>query len=135
MYTTVAATELLIRGFGGRFAGAEQPWIHASSSEDGQPHGAWIDFDVVPDRAGPLSSGERAYLLIAASIGSEQVQVNLSDEISRLGREHLDLVLAAIAHAAGSHQHSGLTFDRDGHPTGFTKLPSLYPWPTAPAPQ
>ncbi len=129
MHTTMAATELLIRGFHGRFTGTEQPWIRRRSSHDGQFRGAWIDFENLPDHVGPLSSGERAYLLLAASIGSEQVNVNLSDEISRLDREQLVLVLAAIAHAAGSHEHSGLTFDSDDRPTGFTRLASVYPWP------
>lgn len=130
IHTTVAATELLIRGFHGRFTATEQPWIRHRSSHDGHFRGAWINFQNIPDHVGTLSSGERAYLLLAASIGSEQVKVNLSHEISRLDREQLALVLAALAHAAGSHQHSGVTFDLDGTPIGFTiKLPSLYPWP------
>ncbi len=57
------------------------------------------------------------------------MQVNLSDAVASLGREQLDLVLAAIAHAAGSHQHSEIACDPDGRPASFGKLDTLYPWP------
>ncbi len=131
-YPTEAATELLIRGFHGRFARPGHPWIVTAAPKRPGHHGpaTWINFQAISDGTGALSSGERAFLLIAASIGHNWVLVNLSEEICRLDREHLDLVLAALAHAAGSHQHSGVTFDPDGTPIGFTiKLPSLYPWP------
>jgi hypothetical protein len=100
MYSTEAAAELLIRGFGGRFVQTAYPWIHPSESG-----GYWIELAAIPDNIGAYSSGERRFLLIAASIGSSEVQVNLIDAAAALGREQLDLVLAAIARAAGSHQH------------------------------
>jgi hypothetical protein len=124
MYTTEAAAELLIRGFGGRFVQTAYPWIHPSESG-----GYWIELAAIPDNIGAYSSGERGFLLIAASIGSSEVQVNLSDAVASLGREQLDLVLAAIAHAAGSHQHSEILYDPDGRPASFGKLDTLYPWP------
>lgn len=105
MYTTEAGAELLIRGFGGRFAQTAYPWI-----QPGEGGGYWIDLAAIPD-IGAYSSGERGFLLIAASIGSSELQVNLSDAVASLGREQLDLVLAAIAHAAGSHQHSEILYD------------------------
>jgi hypothetical protein len=47
-----------------------------------------------------------------------------------LDRANLDLVLAAIAHAGGSHQHSDVRANKDGsmslHP-GY--LDSLHAWP------
>lgn len=43
MYTAEAATELLIRAFGGAMAQIGRPWIQASST------GHWIDFDAIPD--------------------------------------------------------------------------------------
>lgn len=72
------------------------------------------------------SGGERAFLLIAASIGSSEVAVNLSDALASLDRGHLDLVLAAIDH--GSLQHNEVVYDADGRPRPG-KLDALYPWP------
>ena len=37
-----AATELLIRGFDGRFADPGCPWVHPTES------GHWVDFDSIP---------------------------------------------------------------------------------------
>lgn len=64
MYTTEAAVELLIRGFEGRFAAAGNPWI--TENENGAH---WVNFENLPAQTGALSSGERAYLHIAAAIG------------------------------------------------------------------
>ena len=86
--------------FRGRFAQTGYPWIH-----QGEGGGYWIDLAAIPDNIGAYSGGERRFLLIAASIGSSEVQVNLIDAAAALGGEQLDLVLAAIARAAGSHQH------------------------------
>ncbi len=64
IHTSGAAVELLIRGFGGRFAAPGNPWI--------QPRehiGHWADLEAIPGNIRALSSGERAYLLITASIG------------------------------------------------------------------
>lgn len=120
-YTTEAATELLIRVFGGRFADPSNAWIHPTN------HGYWIDFDGVSDNIGVLSDGEQRLLRIAASIGSSDVLVNLSDDISGLDRQTLHLVLAALAHAAGSHEHSDVIVDVNGR-ASFIKESSLYPW-------
>jgi hypothetical protein len=130
MYTTEAATELLLRGFGGKFAAPGNPWVHTSA----EPHGsgqvrAWIDFAAIPEEVGPLSGGERRFLMLAASL-AEDVPVVLGDLVSGLDRENLDLVLAAIAHAGGSHQHSDIRIHDDGSMTrGKGYLDSLHPWP------
>jgi len=127
MHTTAAAVELLIRGFGGRFAAPDNPWI--------QPRehiGHWVDVEAISGNIGALSSGERAYLLITASIGlggSDGPAINLSDTISSLGREQLTLVLAGIAHANGSHQSSGIEIDPVTGIPSITRHASLYPWP------
>lgn len=34
-HTSVAGTEMLLRGFGGRFASAANPWIHTSATPKG----------------------------------------------------------------------------------------------------
>lgn len=130
MYTIEAATELLIRGFGGKFSAPGNPWVHTSSEPQGPGQvSAWIDFAAIPEEAGVLSGGERRFLLLAASL-AEDVPVVLGDVVPGLDRDNLDLVLAAIAHAGGSHQHSDIRIAVDGsmtrHP-GY--LDSLHPWP------
>lgn len=131
-YTTEAGTELLLRAFGGRFAAKGNPWIHTSETPAG-PHQvqAWVDFASIPEEAGALSGGERRFLLLAASL-AENVPVVLGDLVPGLDRENLDLVLAAIAHAGGSHQHSDIRANADGSMTlGHGYLDSLHAWPAA----
>ena len=132
MYTTEAATELLLRAFGGKFAGPGNPWIHTSTESEGSGQvRAWIDFAAIPDEVGPLSGGERRFLMLAASL-AEDVPVVLGDVVPGLDRENLDLVLAAIAHAGGSHQHADIRFNEDGTVSqGKGYLDSLHPWPRA----
>jgi hypothetical protein len=131
-YTTEAATELLLKAFGGRFAEVGNPWVHAAgTTEEGYREHAWIDFAAIPEEVGPLSGGERRFLLLAASL-AEDVPVVLGDLVSVLDRENLDLVLAAVAHAGGSHQHSDIRFNEDGTMSrGKGYLDSLHPWPRA----
>ncbi len=127
IHTSGAAVELLIRGFGGRFAAPSNPWI--------QPRehiGHWADLEAIPGNIRALSSGERAYLLITASIGlggSDGPVINLSDTIPALDPEQLTLVLAGIAHANGSHQSSGIEIDPITGTASITQHASLYPWP------
>jgi hypothetical protein len=132
-YTSEAATELLLRAFGGRFAAPGNPWIHTSTTPEG-PHQvrAWIDFEAIPEQAGMLSGGERRFLFVAASI-AENVPVVLGDVIPGLDRQNLKLILAALAHAGGSHEHSDIRTNPDGSMSiarGY--LDSLYPWPADP---
>ena len=125
MYTLEAATELLIRAFGGVYAEAGQPWIH-TDEYSGKP---WIDFEAIPEHIGGSSSGERSLLLLAASIAAD-VSVALGDTVVGLDRNNLQLVLAAIAHTGGSHEHSDIRIDHEkGISTLHSKLDSLYPWP------
>ena len=80
---------------------------------------------------GALSGGERRFLLLAASL-VEDVPVVLGDVVPGLDRVNLDLVLAAVAHAGGSHQHSDIETKEDGSMVlhrGY--LDALYPWPQA----
>lgn len=121
-YSTSAATELLIRAFHGKFAKPGNPWIRTD------PDQTWVDFEILPDNIGVLSSGERRLLMLAASLADVGVEVNLGDMLPGLDREVLDLVLAASAHAAGSHEHSGILTNADGSQS-FERLATLYPWP------
>lgn len=129
-YTCEAATELLIRGFRGRFASPGNPWIHtASTSPEGYRENAWIDFESIQENSGPLSGGERRFLDLAASIGGD-VPVSLGDVLPGLDRDNATLALAAVSHASGSQEHSGVRISDDGTkllrdgPTG-----PLFPWP------
>lgn len=123
-YTAEAATELLIRGFDGRFAAPGNPWIHKNASSGAR----WIDFAHIPEHVKELSGGESRYLRLVASIAAVKVSVDLGEVLPGLDRQLLDLVLAAIAHAAGSHEHSGFITNEAG--THYMdELPSLHPWP------
>lgn len=108
-YALEAGVELLIRPFHGRFAGAWQPWV-----EPGDGDGVWwIDpekFDI-----GALSGGERRLLSVAESLLGGQ-PVDLAEALPGMDRECVELVLAAVSHASGSHEHYGA-----GIP--------LHPWP------
>jgi len=127
IHTSAAAVELLIRGFDGRFAAADNPWIQPREHV-----GHWVDVEAIPGNSGALPSCERAYLLITASIGSggsDGPAINLGDTIPALGQEQLTLVLAGIAHANGSHQSSGIKIDPLTGTPSITRHASLYPWP------
>lgn len=115
-----AATELLIRG---GFAGASRPWVR-HHEDGGTP---WIDFASVVEYTGGMSGGERRYLRIAASLGGDS-PIILADDLAGLDREHLALVLAAIAHTGEAHK-PGRTIELiDGQPQ-FVNVPPLYTWP------
>lgn len=113
MYTSEAATELLLRALNGHYAVPGLPWV-----KDRDNDGYWIDFDAIPDNIGAYSGGEQRVLRIAASLGGG-VPVDLGENVSGLDRAHIDLVLAAISHASGAHEHSHFG----------DRLVPLHPWP------
>ena len=88
-----------------------------------------VDFEAIEENLGGLSGGERRFMLLVASLGDGGALVNFGDIIPGLDRDVLDLVLAAIAHAGGSHEHSGFEFTEDGTPTSIVRLARLYDWP------
>lgn len=126
VYATEAATELLIRT---GFAREGHPWVIRRHDD-----GWWIDFEMIPSHIGAMSSGERAVLLLAASIGAyaDPVEISLEALLTSIDRPRMDLVLAAISHAAGTHQGTRFITDPDtGRFTGFEPVTeSLHPWPT-----
>ena len=70
-------------------------------------------------------------LMIAASLGADQevpVRISLEDELPGLDRGHVQLVLAAIAHAAGFHQ-PGRTIELVDDKPRFLDVDALYAWP------
>lgn len=123
-YPLVAATELLLRAFNGNFAKPGNPWF-ITEKDYGN---VWIDFEVIPENVGGKSGGEVRFLMLAASLAGVGVEVDLGDILPGLDRKNLNLVLAAVAHAAGSHEHSDFITRTDGT-ASFERLPSLYPWP------
>ena len=120
-YPDEAAAELLIRAFGGRFATRVQPWVVPL---DGSNR-FWCDPSVIARYAGALSGGERRVLAVVAGLlGGDPV--DLVDVAPGLDRANLTLVLAAVAHAGGSHQHTDWR-------TGLQPGP-IVPWPDPPNP-
>jgi hypothetical protein len=119
-----AAVELLIRHQKAVYEGA--PWIRREGDR------AWLDEETLRYESGAWSGGERRIADIALSLLGDE-PVNLSDALPGLDRRSLELVLAAVSHAGGSHQHSDVRFDADGQVVGLGKgtLPALYPWPEA----
>ena len=107
------------------FRSPGKPRILTTSTADGETPEAWIDFTAIPEHAdSSILRGRTRFLLLAASFGE-----GLSDVLSGLGRETVVLALAAVSHATGSHQHSGMSFHEDARPKAFTHRASLYPWP------
>ena len=92
-------------------------------------HIAWSDLDGAL-RIGTITgnSNQRWVLHAAASIADGH-PVDLGDLAAGLDRRALTLVLAAIAHAAGSHEHHHTARDPDGVPHAGDRLPPLVPWP------
>ncbi|MGC0252160.1 hypothetical protein [Pseudactinotalea sp. Z1748] len=121
MYNLEAGTDLLIRF--GKGVHEASPWIR---TEGGR---AWVDVDALIATSGAWSGGEQRIADIAVSLLSADHPVNLGDAVTGIDRQSTSLVLAAIAHANGSHQHSS-TIVENGR---FWTKPaaSLYPWPEA----
>lgn len=120
LYPLEAGTELLIRHGRAVYEGA--PWIH----DDGDR--AWLDVETLVYESGAWSGGEQRVVRLAASLMGTDERVNLSDDVTGLDRETAVLVLAAIAHANGSHEHGDIEFDEGGRGRPV-RLGSLYPWP------
>ena len=126
LYPLEAAVELLAQAFGGRFANPGLPWIQPCD----QSGWWWLDpWQITDDALAGLSGGEQRVLRIAASLAGGP-PVGLADNLPGLDRDLMHLVLAAMAHANGSHEHPGILID---HNRGVAKvdgqLPSLHPWP------
>lgn len=134
-YPLEAGVELLIRT---GFADAGFPWIRttAAGQSASDPARWWVDAEAInAGTAGVYSGGEQRVLRIAAALLDGEA-VSLYEDVPGLDRQHLALVLAAIAHVGGSHEHSGPPqpdpegrFVINGVRHGFSRLPSLYSWP------
>ncbi len=88
----------------------------------------WPDLDAALAAGRLTGSGEQlAVLRVAASL-AEGRPVDLADVAATLDRRALALVLAALAHAAGSHDHRAPAPVDGGSDTG-KRLPPLALWP------
>jgi ABC-type transport system involved in cytochrome bd biosynthesis fused ATPase/permease subunit len=75
-----------------------------------------------------MSGGERRILaMVAALIG--ETPVDVVDVVTGLDRANLHLVLAALAHAAGSHEHADVVVGTDGV-VHLTRPGPVVAWPT-----
>ncbi|OIQ88918.1 hypothetical protein GALL_291960 [mine drainage metagenome] len=119
-----AAVELLIRAFDGRFADAGQPWIRIEDNG-----WVWLDDKILHANLGRLSGGERRVLDLVCALVDPDRAVHLADAITGIDRTHLDLVLAALAHAAGSHEHADVFVDAPTGAAHLRVLGSAHPWP------
>lgn len=128
-YDQEAAVELLVRAFDGRFARPGHAWIVTAARAD--RCAVRLDATRLAEAAssGPYSGGERRLLAIVASLAGA-CPVVLAEVIPGLDRTIAALVLAAIAYANGSHEHSDLVLNPDTGKGRIVRLPGLYPWPT-----
>ena len=124
VYATEAAVELLVHAFDGRFA--EEGWSWVRTEPNG---GAWIDATRLSEHHADLSGGERRVLSLVAALLDPDQPVDIGDIASGVDRCHLDLVLAAIAHAGGSHQHAAIIRDHEAGTARMIRQGSLHPWP------
>lgn len=118
-----AGVELLIRGCGGRFARQGCPWIRTCE----RPGWFWMDVSSLLEHAGAFSGGEQRVLMIAAALIDRRPIPDLAGVLCGLDRADLQLVLAALAHAAGSHEQVELV--RHGEELSVQRLSALVPWP------
>lgn len=124
-YGDEAAVELLIRSFGGRFALPGWPWVAPLA----RPDEYWLDAEAISPATGNLSGGERRVLAVVAALADNQpLERNLAEVMSGVDRGHQTLILAALRHAGGSHQHSDYQRRADGT-YSITETGALFPWP------
>jgi hypothetical protein len=129
-YGDEAAVELLIRSFDGRFALTGWPWVALRQ----RPDEYWLDAEAINPATSQLSGGEQRVLAVVAALaGSESLERNLTDVISGVDRRNQTLILAALSHSGGSHQHSDYQRRPDGS-YAITEAGALFPWPETPSP-
>lgn len=94
-----AATELLLRAFDARFTRAGFPWVRGTAGD-----GLWLDWELMTGRnLDSYSGGEQRLLRVAASLGGG-LRIDLAEAATGLDPAGIDLMLAAVAHAAGVQQ-------------------------------
>ncbi|MBO3087112.1 hypothetical protein [Cellulomonas dongxiuzhuiae] len=115
-----------MRAFGGRFARADQPWIATEPEEH-----VWLDCDRLSEQLAVLSGGERRVLGVVVALVDPTPDrlIDLADLAAGVDRDHLDPVLAALAHAGGSHEHALLVGDIENSTAHVERPGSLHHCP------
>jgi len=114
----------------------------SDEDEPEEPRYAWVGwrYAVAALDAGTLTGGsgsDNRVLRIAASLSELGVPVDLADAVTGLDRHNLALVLAALSHANGSHEHKdyAIPHPADGRPVVITdatttlELGPVFGWP------
>jgi len=131
-----AAVELLIRGYDGKLALPHWPWI---ISREGMVH-CWVDnqqiafgflgLSATADVLSELPECEQQYLRVVRFFLDPSARLTVSEIIGQ-DRKHLELILAALSHAAGTHRE--WTDIRNTVTGSFlvrgNEGGALYPWP------
>lgn len=125
-YAEEAAVELLVRAFGGRFASVECRWVRACD----RPGWFWLDGEALAHDTAALSGGERRVLAVVGALVSGVPLPDLADILTGIDRPNLQLVLAAFAHAAGSHEQVDTWVDCER--LVYRRLGPLVGWPVEP---
>jgi hypothetical protein len=98
---------------------------------DGGPWAAvqWGDLDRAL-RTGVIAGGPgQLRLLRAAASLADGQPIDLADLTAGVDRPELTLLLAALAHAAGSHEHRDVVRDDEGTPHAGPLVGPVVPWP------
>lgn len=91
----------------------------------------WADLEPALGAGRLVGDGREVRMLLAAASIAEGHPVDLGDLAAGLDRGALTLLLAAIAHAAGSHDHRADRNDVE-QAADVAVLPGpLFPWPVA----
>ena len=99
--------------------------------DEGGPWAAvqWTDLDRAVRSGAVTGSGGQLRLLRAAASLADGQPIDLADLTAGLDRPDLTLLLAALAHAAGSHEHRSGDLDPDGPPDDGQLLGPVVAWP------
>jgi len=105
--------------------------IALDEDADGGPWAAvqWSDLDGAL-RTGVISGGSGQLRLLRAAAGLAEGQpLDLADLTAGVDRPELTLLLAALAHAAGSHEHEDVVPPIGGGPGAVRPLGPVVAWP------
>jgi len=120
MYTAEASIRLLLAHGVWPVRLAAAHFIELSDEDEPEePRYAWVGwrYAVAALDAGALTGGsgsDNRVLRIAASLSELGVPAALADAVTGLDRHNLALVLAALSHANGSHEHKDYAAERPG---------------------
>ena len=105
--------------------------IALDGDTDGGPWAAvqWADLDGALRRGAISGSSGQLRLLRAAAGLADGQPVDLADLTAGVDRAELTLLLAALAHAAGSHEHAEVVRPDDGVVDARVVLGPVVPWP------